>query len=176
VFGEMAEGAFGDNEFYKMGGNYRHWFLLPWYKHVVSLRGRLETVDAYGGELPIYEKLFLGGPRTIRGVEYRDVGPKLYRGDGGKGHAPMGGQTLALGTVEYTIPVFKAVRFATFIDIGSLGADAFDPALSDVNVAAGIGLRIDIPGFPIRFDVAKPVVSDDSYTKEQFFSFAIGFE
>ena len=128
-----------------MGVNYRHWYRMPWHKHVLSLRGRLETVDAYSGDLPIYERLFLGGPRTVRGVEYRDIGPKVYRGGGSKTHAPLGGQTLAQGTVEYTIPVFKAVRFATFMDVGSLGEDAFDPELSDVCVAVGIGLRIDIP-------------------------------
>ncbi len=177
VFGDLSEGAFGDNEFYKLGANYKHWFRMPWYKHVLSLRGRLETVDAYSGELPIYERLFLGGPRTIRGVEYRDVGPKLFRDPGSSdSHAPMGGQSLALATVEYTIPVFKAVRFATFMDVGSLGEDAFDPELSDVCVAAGVGLRIDIPGFPIRFDFATPVVDDDDYTDDEFFSFAIGFE
>ena len=124
--------------------------------------------------MPIYEKLFLGGPRTIRGVEYRDIGPKVFS-EGGA-HAPIGGQTLALATAEYTIPVFKAVRFATFTDVGSLGKDAFDPQLSDLCVSVGVGLRIDIPGFPIRFDLAKPVKSDDSYTKESIFSFAIGFE
>ena len=86
------------------------------------------------------------GSRTIRGVEYRDVGPKLFRDPGNSdSHAPMGGQTLALATAEYTIPVFKAVRFATFIDAGSLGEDAFDPELSDFSVAAGVGIRIDIP-------------------------------
>jgi outer membrane protein insertion porin family len=178
VFGEVFEGNVGDNELYKMGANYRHWFRMPWYKHVLSLRGRVETVDAYGndGEVPIYEKLFIGGPRTIRGVEYRDVGPKLYRGDGGNGHAPLGGQSLGLVSAEYSIPVFKAVRLASFIDAGSLSADSFDPQMSDVCVAAGVGVRIDIPGFPIRFDFAKPVVSDDDYTNDEFFSFAIGFE
>ena len=176
VFGEASESGLGETEYYKLGANYRHWFRMPWYKHVLSLRGRVETVDSYSDEVPIYEKLFLGGPRTIRGVEYRDIGPKVYRGNDGSGHAPIGGQTLALATVEYTIPVFKAVRFATFMDVGSLGEDAFDPSLSDVCVAAGVGLRIDIPGFPIRFDFAKPVVEDDDYTDEEVFSFAIGFE
>lgn len=174
VFGEVSEGALGDNEYYKLGVNYRRWFRMPWYKHVLSLRGRFETVDAYSGDLPIYEKLFLGGPRTIRGVEYRDMGTKVLSSDGD--HAPIGGQTMALATVEYTVPVFKAVRLATFIDIGSLGEDAFDPQLSDMCVSAGIGIRIDIPGFPIRFDFAKPVVEDDDYTDDEFFSFAIGFE
>lgn len=175
LFGEIMEGGIGDNEIYKLGVNYRHWFRMPWYKHVLSLRGRAETVEAYNGDVPIYEKLFLGGQRTIRGVEYRDVGPKLFRGEGKK-HAPMGGQTLALVTAEYTIPVFKAVRFATFMDVGSLGKDAFDPETSDICASVGIGLRIDIPGFPIRFDFAKPFIEDDKYTSDEFFSFAVGFE
>ncbi len=179
VFGEVYEGAaVGDNEIYKMGANYRHWFRMPWYKHVLSLRGRAETVDVYGdtSAVPVYERLFIGGPRTIRGVEYRDVGPKLFRGNGSDSHAPMGGQSLGLVSAEYSIPVFKAVRLASFVDAGSLSADSFDPQLSDVCVAAGVGIRIDIPGFPIRFDFAKPVVSDDEYTNDEFFSFAIGFE
>jgi len=176
VFGDVYEGLLGDNELYKLGANYREWYRMPWYKHVLSLRGRIETIDSYGNtdEVPIYEKLFLGGPRTVRGVEYRDIGPKVFSESGA--HAPTGGQTLALVTAEYTIPVFKAVRFATFSDVGSLGKDAFDPQLSDVCVSVGVGLRIDIPGFPIRFDFAKPVTTDDNYTKDSIFSFAIGFE
>jgi len=74
IFGDASEGGVGDNEFYKVGANYKHWFELPWYKHVFSVRGRIETVDAYNGDLPVYERLFLGGPRSIRGVEYRDIG------------------------------------------------------------------------------------------------------
>lgn len=175
VFGELSEGGFGDNEFYKLGANFRQWFPMPWYKHVLSVRARVETVDAYNGDVPIYERLWLGGPRTIRGVEYRDIGPKVYGANGSR-HAPIGGQTLAMATAEYTIPVFKAVRFATFMDVGSLGVDAFDPETSNVCLAAGIGLRIDIPGFPIRFDFAKPFVEDDNYTSEEVFSFTIGFE
>jgi outer membrane protein insertion porin family len=174
VFGELGGTALGDNEYYKMGGNYRRWYPMPWHKHVLSLRGRLETIEAATGDVPIYEKLFLGGPRTIRGVEYRDVGPKVFNGQ--DSHAPMGGQSLALASAEYTVPVFKAVRLATFVDMGSLSKDSFDPQLSDVCVSVGVGVRIDIPGFPIRFDLAKPAVSDDEYTKDQVFSFAIGFE
>jgi outer membrane protein insertion porin family len=141
---------------------------------VLSIRGRVETVEAYQGEVPIYEKLFAGGPRSLRGFDYRDVGPKAFSATGD--HAPIGGQTLILATVEYTIPIFKALRFATFIDAGSVGKDALDPELSDIAVSAGIGFRIDIPGFPIRFDFAKPVTEDDEYSDQEVFSFAIGFE
>jgi outer membrane protein insertion porin family len=175
IFGDLSEGFIGDNEFYRMGASHRHWFTMPWWKHVLNLRGRLETVDAYSGELPVYESLYLGGPRTVRGVEYRGLGPKLFK-NGSDRYSPMGGKTLAMATAEYTIPVFKAVRFAVFTDAGSLGDDAFGGGMNGVCVAAGVGLRIDIPGFPIRFDLAKPFITDDDYTNEEVFSFSIGFE
>ena len=175
VFGEVADGGVGDNEFWRAGLSYRQWVELPWWGHVLSLKGRLETVDSQSGELPVYERLFLGGPRTVRGVEYRDMGPKLY-GHEGRRHAAVGGKTLLLVTPEYTVPVFRGVRFAVFSDIGSLSPDEADPEVSDVEVTVGCGLRIDIPGFPIRLDFAKPVKDDDGDTDEEVFSFLIGFE
>ena len=174
VYGEISENSFGDNAFYRMGANHRHYFPL-WFKHVLMLRGRVDTIDAYEDELPVYEMLYLGGPRTIRGVDYRDIGPKVFR-NGHQQHAPVGGKTLALVTAEYTVPIIKAVRAAVFSDAGSLGADAWGGGLDNVCISGGVGLRIDIPGFPIRLDVAKPFVTDDDYTDEEVFSFTIGFE
>ena len=175
IFGDLSEGFLGENEFYRVGLSHRHWFAMPWWKHVLSLRGRAETVDAYSGELPVYESLFLGGPRTIRGVEYRGMGPKIFA-DNSDHYSTTGGKSLIMATAEYTIPVFKAVRLAVFTDAGSLGDDAFGKGMNGVCVAAGVGLRIDIPGFPIRFDLAKPFITDDDYTNEEIFSFSIGFE
>jgi outer membrane protein insertion porin family len=175
LFGDLSEGFIGDNEFYRLGVSHRHWFTMPWYKHVLSLRGRLETVDAYSGELPVYESLYLGGPRTVRGVEYRGIGPKLFK-TGSDSYSSMGGKTLAMATAEYTVPIVKAVRLAVFTDAGALGDDAFGGGMNGVCVSAGVGLRIDIPGFPIRFDLAKPFITDDDYTNEEVFSFSIGFE
>jgi outer membrane protein assembly factor BamA len=41
---------------------------------------------------------------------------------------------------------------------------------------AGMGLRIDIPGFPLRFDYAWPIVRDEQLTRTERFSFLIGIE
>lgn len=176
VFGDLSEGSIGDNEFYRLGVTHRHWFTMPWWKHVLSLRGRVETVDAYAGELPAYESLYLGGPRTVRGVEYRGMGPKIFSAPGGDHYSTIGGKSLIMATAEYTIPVFRAVRVAAFTDAGSLGEDAFGRGMNGACVSVGVGLRIDIPGFPVRLDFAKPVITDDDYTDEQIFSFSVGFE
>ncbi len=176
VFGEIS-GAFlgGAYDLYRLGFQIRKWYEMPWKGgHVLSLRGRLETVDSYGNdEVPLNERLYLGGGRTVRGFEYRGVGPKVSAN--GTTWYPVGGQTLFYASAEYTIPVFKALRFATFVDIGSLDADAFSPDLSDFAASMGMGLRVDIPGFPIRVDYAFPIVQPDN-TDEQAFIFWIGFE
>jgi outer membrane protein insertion porin family len=120
IFGDLSEGFLGDNEFYRLGASHRQWFTMPWWKHVLSLRGRVETVDAYTGELPVYESLYLGGPRTVRGVEYRGMGPKIFANNSDD-YSSIGGKSLIMATAEYTIPVFKAVRLAVFTDAGFLG-------------------------------------------------------
>jgi len=176
VFGEVGGSILGgEYDVYKTGFQIRKWYELPWKGgHVLSLRARLETVDAYGADdVPLNERLYLGGGRTIRGFEYRSVGPKVTA-DGVTWH-PIGGQTLSFASAEYTIPLFKALRFATFADVGSLDADAFSPGFSDYAASIGFGLRVDIPGFPIRVDYARPIVQPDN-TEEQAFIFWIGFE
>jgi outer membrane protein insertion porin family len=174
VFGELAGTIFGgDNDVYSLGVQARRWFPLPWGRHVLSLRARAETVDAYTGEVPIYDRLFLGGGRTVRGFDYRSVGPLAIGRD--RDWHPIGGQTLLNAGAEYTIPVFKAVRVAGFGDVGSVGADSFSPEISSYAASVGVGLRIDIPGFPVRLDYAVPVVTPDNAGTSSFV-FWIGFE
>lgn len=178
-----AETSFSGEAAYSLGANGRKWFEMPepLDGHVLSVRGRIETVDAWSGDLPITERLFLGGGRTVRGVEFRSLGPKVsrlpsYYGTGGGSWHPIGGQTLTFASIEYTIPLIKAVRLGIFSDFGSLGDDAFSPEFSDYIVTAGAGLRIDIPGFPIRLDFAAPIINNDEDADKEFFSFWIGFE
>ncbi|MEI8243914.1 MAG: outer membrane protein assembly factor BamA [bacterium] len=180
LFAEASGSVFGgDSDVFRLGGAYKHWF-NPWWRHVLSVRSRIETISAYGTEsVPIYERLFLGGGRTIRGVRYRDAGPKVVDDplDPTEQH-PIGGATMATVSGEYSIPVFEAVRIATFVDAGSLSAREyeFQNLAKDYCVTYGMGLRIDIPGFPIRIDYAVPLRMDDPLTRTENFVFWIGFE
>ncbi|MBR1870845.1 MAG: outer membrane protein assembly factor BamA, partial [Kiritimatiellae bacterium] len=79
IYGDIVA---GDNEYWRLGFNYRQYVTVSKkLGHVLSFGLRGETVDAFSGHMPIYDRLFLGGPRSIRGVEYREVGPKVYRND-----------------------------------------------------------------------------------------------
>ena len=136
---------------------------------------RAETIDAFSDEVPIYNRMFLGGPRSIRGIRYRNVAP-LAREEEGNDYAPWGGQTLLCMNFEYTIPVVKMLRFAVFSDLGSVGEDTFDLDFSDTFAwTVGLGLRLDLPMFPIRLDVGVPVKEPDHAEKEAF-SFLVGYD
>lgn len=170
-----------DNELYKVDFNIRHWFPL-WYGHVLSLRLRANVVDTWddADELHYADRLYLGGGRTLRGFDYRSVGPKaLYSApeykDSGY-YRSVGGQTLAMASAEYTIPLGKMFRLAAFCDIGNVWAEPFDADFGEYAASYGGGIRIDIPGFPIRFDYALPFEKDDDYTDTRHWVIWIGLE
>lgn len=170
----------GDNTYYRLGFNHRSYFnVVPKYNHVLMLALRAETIDALSDDVPIYNRMFLGGPRSIRGLEYRNVSPfarRLKDDEPTHGYMPWGGQTLFVANAEYTIPIVKMLRLAAFTDLGSVGEDEFDFDFSDTFAwSVGLGLRIDIPMFPIRLDFAKPVVKPD-HADEEVFSFSIGYD
>ena len=178
--------AGGDNEYYRLGLVHRHYF-SPWRGHVdgdswlkqhVFMVGlRAETIDGFGSNdyVPIYNRMFLGGPKSIRGIEYRYVSPYIKKVYGDK-YIPWGGQTLFCMNFEYTVPVVKMLRLAVFSDLGSVGEDDFDLDFSDTFAwTVGVGVRLDIPMFPIRLDFAAPIEKPDHCEKEVF-SFTVGYD
>ena len=145
------------------------------YSHVFAYRIHGDTVDAFSGHLPIYDRLFLGGPNTIRGFDYREISPLIWKREGKHGrHAPWGGQTAWYANMVYDIPLVKYLGFAFISDLGSVGKDEFDFDTDYFCWTVGIVLRIDIESFPIRLDFAVPVVDPDEDVDERVFSFTIG--
>ena len=174
LFGDISAG--GEIEFWRLGFNHRRYF-TTWkrFGHVFMVGLRAETVDAFSGDgLPIYERMFLGGPRSIRGVEYRNVAPFATRSYGDS--VPWGGQTLFCMNFEYTVPIVKMLRAAIFSDLGSVGADTFDLDFAGTFAwTVGLGLRLDLPMFPIRLDFATPLKKPDE-AEEEIFSFSVGYD
>lgn len=178
IFGELQPAALGSEyDLYRAGIDLRQYVPLL-FGHYLSLHLRAESIDALGDdEVPISERYYIGGGRTIRGFRYRDVGPKAIPGEATGGRArPVGGQTLGLFSAEYNVPIVSFLRAAAFYDIGNVWADAFDADFNEYASSWGIGLRLDFPGFPIRLDYAFPLDEDDEYTRKEHFVFWIGFE
>ena len=167
----------GDNEYWRLGFHHRSYFTVwPRFSHVFMVGLRAETIDAFSDDVPIYNRMFLGGPKSIRGIRYRYVAPMAEKDGSHSGYVPWGGQTLFCANFEYTIPIVKMLRFAVFSDVGSVGADEFDLDFDDTFAwTGGVGFRLDIPMFPIRLDFAVPFVEPD-HTDTEVFSFSIGYD
>jgi len=148
----------------------QHWELFG--GTVLNLRGQIESVDYFGDttHVPLFDRLFMGGPNTLRGFEYRDVGPK------DKNNEPIGGNSSLYATLEYTVPIWSKVRGAVFYDWGVVNLDTLDFDPSAYNDDWGIGIRLDLPGFPLRLDYAWPMTyyEDKGQDGKGRFNFQIG--
>jgi outer membrane protein insertion porin family len=181
IFCEVSGGVLGgDTDMVNVGFRTAH-YLPVWFKHVLSLKTRYQVVEPYGDteDVPIDDRLFLGGGQTLRGFEYRDVGPKvipagLTEADGK--FRPVGGRSLAMASIEYTVPVVEGIRLAVFYDTGNVWSEAYEFHPDDLASSAGLGIRLDMPGFPIRIDRAWVVKPDDDLTGEDPWVIWIGYD
>ncbi len=124
---------------------------------ILSVNGEIGMVDSTNDEeVPIFDRQWLGGARSLRGFEFRDVGP---RDDASS--ETIGGNSMAWLAVEYTLPLFEQVRGALFYDAGFLNQDSWDFSPADLYTDAGVGLRLNLPFGPLAFDYAFPLEVPD---------------
>lgn len=172
----------GDNDFWRLQVEWQSFRTVRW----LTLAGRIRT----GYEQPFGESEFvpdrqrfkLGGPTTVRGYDYQEIGP---------------GDFLVLGNVELRFPLFWRLSGGLFVDGGNAWEDAgevrwkdFRPydakndpdraAETEMRYAVGGGLRFSTPVGPVRVDVARktkilpvaPGASDDE--KRWGYDFSLG--
>jgi outer membrane protein insertion porin family len=128
---------------------------------ILSVNGELATVDSLDdGDVPIFDRMFLGGGRTLRGFKFRDVGPR----DNNYTKEVFGGNSLGYGTVEYTVPIIETVRAAVFSDTGFVNPDSWDLSLGKIYSDVGFGIRLKLPisPLPLALDYAIPILTPDS--------------
>lgn len=127
------------------------------------------TIMPYGGQVvPFFDRFFLGGPETLRGFAYREVGP-IQDGQ------PTGGNTYARFTAEYSVKVMEMVRLVTFYDWGFVNSSALDWSPNTYNDNWGLGLRIFIMNAPLRLDWGFPIKGAHGNDKEKVrFNFSFG--
>ena len=135
-------------------------------RSVFKLKGRAGFAP---GDPPIFERFYAGGQGTIRGFEYRGVGP-FERGE------PVGGDFLLLLGGEYEFPLLgKNVSGVVFLDSGTVEETT---SISTMRAAAGFGLRftVDMFGAPVPFalDFGFPLAKE-SDDETQVFSFSIAW-
>ena len=121
----------------------------------LAMRGQLEFINPIGRtiELPIFEKLFLGGEYSVRGFDIRSIGPT----DPVTGLV-LGGNKSLLFNLEQNIHIAGPVRLILFFDAGQVRrqGEAFGWT-QDVP-------QLDISGIerPVLFDPNTSGLSDPS--------------
>lgn len=157
----LAGGVFGgDVDTVTFSGQGQKFWNLKW-DSIISVSGELAFVDSVNGdEVPIFERMFLGGGRTLRGFEFRDVGPR----DDGYTDEVFGGRSLGYVSLEYTVPIIETVRAAVFYDAGFVNADSWDISPSDIYTNVGVGIRLKLPisPLPLALDYSIPLSSPDA--------------
>ncbi|MBK1879785.1 outer membrane protein assembly factor BamA [Pelagicoccus mobilis] len=185
----------GDFDFYKV--ETRNAFYLPLserFTQTVEFLVRAGIVDEFDEnpdkELPWNERFFLGGPNTLRGFEFREVGPKefgfIYENGQGTPPVAIGGKTYGMFGAEYSFGITDDFRIAAFYDGGFVNKAAGDFSLtrdkvflyeenghpvfgnpiytgqsrSGWNDNYGVGIRMSMMGTPLRLDYALPISTD----------------
>ncbi len=171
----------GDHYFSKLETRFA-WFttlytLESGYKHVLSLGGQVSMADDFNpsDDVPIFERYFAGGASSIRGFQYRTVSPR--ENFPGLEDDPIGGNFMALGTIEYSFPLYQDVlRMVVFMDIGNVTPQVSSEILDSMRVAAGFGVRIKVPLLgprPFALDFGFPLRKEEG-DDTQVFSFSFG--
>ncbi len=168
----VAGGPLGGNDdIYGFDLSGSQYFPLPW-DTIFLINGEVATVSSWAGgdHVPIFDRLYLGGANNLRGFKYRYAGPKDENGQ------PIGGNTLARLTFEYTFPIVDRVRGAVFNDTGFVNRGTYQPTLNNLDSDVGIGLRLDLPIGPVRLDYGIPVTSSHGGSHGGKFNFTIGYQ
>ncbi len=114
------------------------------------------------GYLPINQRIYLGGIRSLRGFESRTVSPKNEWGD------EVGGTIAFTNSVELSFPLIDRIKLrgSVFFDYGMIGRKNLDEIQ---RMSTGLGIEWITPIGPLQLVFAKPLndkKGDDTNTFE----------
>ncbi len=164
----------GDQEFYRL--TTKESYNIPFkFDSTLEFRLRAGIMDSYGDSstTPVFERFYAGGERTIRGYDERAVGPVDATTED-----PIGGNSMLVGNIEYTIPVISFLKLATFFDTGNVWSKMSDFGSGDFKSGAGFGLRVKTPIGPVNLDYGIPfnsVPDNEGKSGKFYFSVSRGF-
>jgi len=173
-----GNGLGGDNDFFRVTANQRV-FIPLWKTSTLKFNARIGWIKSLNNEpVPLFERFFTGGINSLRGYEFRTVGPQVTIPNGITGKDQefvYGGDKLLLFNLEYEFPLYDAAGFrgVVFVDAGNAFAE--NEALNPLKMRAdaGAGIRWNSPFGPLRFEWGFPFRRHEG-EKRSVFNFTIG--
>lgn len=168
--GELV-GSFlgGTQDFYILRTGYSEYFSF-WKKNMIEFQARLATSQPFGqsSDVPVFDRFYAGGLGTVRGYNYRRVGPK-------ENDSPIGGQTMAVVNLDYTFPLpyLDAFRGVVFVDAGNVSADSYNIDFGEFAASVGPGIKVKTPIGPLAFYYGLPILNKDTEDENGRFEFSL---
>lgn len=161
-----------------VGGNYKFFsyaYLNTYYfpftdRLIMKYRADLKFISTFGGttydELPLDERLFLGGNTMVRGYRPYRIGPRF-----GDSDIPSGGLTLQFFSTELNYRFSKRFDGFLFMDLGHLSEKQWNFDWNKYRGALGFGLRVTLLDSlpPISLGFGFPINPADSSEVKRFF-------
>lgn len=124
------------------------WYFPLFDVSTIHLRGRIAAITGiFGKKIPLYERFYIGGINTVRGLGYGDGGPKDTNNE------PIGGEKELILNAEYIFPIVAEYKFKglVFFDSGR-AYDKGEAFGSDLRYTSGAGVRWISPIGPLRIE------------------------
>lgn len=150
--GEQAGQIWGGQySFYKLTAEAKKYYRLGW-ETILAGRLKIGFAEPLGPEenLPIFERLYAGGEKSVRGYARRKLGPLDADGN------PIGGLSLIEGSLELRRSIWGPLGGALFIDFGQVSTRSFDPPVNDIQFGSGFGVNYRTPIGPLALYVGFP--------------------
>jgi outer membrane protein assembly factor BamA len=168
-------------------------------RNSVAIHAGLGVAVPYGNAktIPFEKQYFGGGANGVRGWSVRELGPGSFAGDGNL--LNQSGDIRFIASVEYRSKLFWKFQGAAFVDAGNIwtireyenqpgGVFRFDSFYKQIAAAYGLGIRLDLDFFIIRFDggmkAVNPVYASGrgrwpiihpNFGRDFAFHFAVGY-
>ena len=142
----------GNSDYYRPRFDVRQ-YIPFWGQTFWALRANYETIDSWKEEednpIPAFERLYLGGFRTVRGYGFRDIRVYEYDEDG-EHEGGRGGNAAFFTNLELRAELIEQTMQAfTFFDAGQVYDEAWSLNNDDLRRSVGFGFRIHSPIGPM---------------------------
>lgn len=133
------------------------------YRNSFAFHAGIGIAVPYGNAktVPFEKQYFSGGANSVRGWSVRDLGPGSFSGNGNL--LDQSGDIKLDASIEYRSKLFWKFQGAVFVDAGNIwtirsydnqpgGVFKINKFYKQIAMAYGLGLRLDLDFFILRFD------------------------
>ncbi|NBB79717.1 MAG: outer membrane protein assembly factor BamA [Verrucomicrobia bacterium] len=168
-------GIGGDINYYRIEGRTAHF--IPTFdtlEQSLSIVARAGSITPFGqsDSVPFYDRFYLGGPDTLRGFDFREVGPR--DDDPTADDEAVGGNSYTMVSFEYGFRIAEPLGLVVFYDWGFVNENDFDFSASDYADNWGVGARIMLMGSPLKLDLGIPITEPEGADGGTQFNFSFG--